>query len=988
MNPKTFLFTGVFLLLSFLNPLLAQSQESGIPPFLSRESVWADSVLQTLSREERIAQLLMVAAYSNRGPAHIHELSNLVEDYGVGGLIFFQGGPHRQALIHNHLQHISQVPLLVCMDAEWGIGMRLDSTQSFPYQMALGAIQDESLIYEMGKEIGRQFSRMGMHINFAPVVDINNNPANPVINYRAFGEEKENVISKGLAYMKGMQDAHLLATAKHFPGHGDTDVDSHENLPVIKHGMERLQNVELAPFQALQKAGVGGVMVAHMSIPTLDPTPQLPSTLSYPIVTELLQEKMGFQGLVMTDALNMKGVTKFYEPGEVDAKALIAGNDMMLFSENVPRAIEEISKAIDRGDITEETLNNKCRKVLLTKAWSFKHVPRQVATRDLIEDLNTAEAEVLIRELFGSALTVLKNEDQLIPLKDLEQKNIALLSISRGQEGKPFYEALSKYAPITYYHLEPDSDPSQIALTREALNKHNQVIVGVHQLFRRPINRMGFNSHIQALIEELSGPGQIMTFFRNPYTLQHTPAVSQADGLIVAYQNDPACQEMAAQMIFGAIGAKGKLPVSIGTHFKAGDGIETQGGIRLGYTLPEAVGWDGQTLSAQLDSIVLAGIAAKAFPGCQLLVAKDQQVIFHKTYGYHTYDSIQPVGYGDLYDFASVTKVTGPLPALMKLHGEGIFDLDTTFSTYWPDFKRSNKKDLNVREILAHQARLQAWIAYWTTAVKPNQKFRMRTFKSIPHPNYPIKIHNHLFLHKSYKKRQIYKQIRKSPLLDSASYVYSGLSFYLYPEIIEHLTGENYESYLNQNFYHALGANTITYNPFQDYPLSRIVPTERDTFFRMEQIHGRVHDEGAVMMGGVSGNAGLFGTANDLAKLAQMYANMGRYGGEQLIDQATMEEFTRYQYPKNRRGLGFDKPMLEEPEKGYVAASASPESFGHSGYTGTFFWVDPKYDLVLIFFSNRVFPTRLNTRLYSLNIRPSLHQVLYDQIQKHPGESP
>jgi len=959
------------------------------PPFLNdpQSARWADSVIAELNIDQQIAQLIMVAAFSNRGPAHTYEMSKLIENHEIGGLIFFQGGPVRQAKLHNHYQSLSKIPLLVAMDAEWGVSMRLDSTLNFPYQMTLGAISDDNLIEQMGERIAHDFKRLGMHVNFAPVIDVNNNAANPVINYRAFGEQKGQVAQKGLAYMQGMQQQGILATGKHFPGHGDTDVDSHYDLPVITHDTTRLQTLELYPFRQLFAKGLGSVMVAHLQIPAWEPTPNRPSTLSTNIVTHVLQQQLGFEGIVFTDALNMKGVTKYYEPGIVDVEALKAGNDILLYSEDVPKAIEEIKKALELGQLDTATIYQKCHKMLRLKGWSQRYVPQMVETKSLIADLNSDSSKYLIQQLGEAAVTLLKNDANILPLKRLDTLDIAAISI--GKQENFFQPMLSKFTRIHTYHLSPEATQADIDTLKKQLSTHNLFIVGLHQVQRRPNNVQGVNTEVQAFITEAARhPRAIISVFRNPYTLAYFPEIENSRALIMSYESSHALEEAAAQLIFGAIDAKGKLPVSIAGKFEAGTGLSLKGGIRLKYTRPAEVGWDGDRLEHRLDSIVHAGIAAQAYPGAQLLVAKSGNVIFHKAYGYHTYDSLRAVELNDLYDFASVTKITGTLPGIMKLHGEDFIDLDAPFSIAWPDWKRSDKRDLTWREILAHQAQLKPWIPYWEHTLKDNGKFKRNTFRVRPSEDYPIQLTGSLYQHKDFKEKKIFKMIRKSDLNEEPGYVYSGLAFYIFPTVIENLVNTDYESFTYTNFYDKLGAHTLRYNPWKEYDLSNIIPTERDTFFRMEQIHGRVHDEGAVMMEGVSGNAGLFGTSLDLAKLMQMYMNQGSYGGEQYIASETVEEFTRYQYRDagNRRGLGFDKPPLENKDQGYIAPDASEASFGHSGYTGTFTWADPQHELLIVFFCNRVYPTRLNRKLYDLNIRPSLHQTLYDMIKTTQGD--
>ncbi len=956
--------------------------QKAAPEFLQEKTPWADSVFKTLSPDERIAQLLHVAAYSNRDKTHLENLVAIIKKYKIGGLIFFQGGPVRQANMTNYLQSISKVPLFISIDAEWGLGMRLDSTMKFPYQMSLGAIHNDSLIFEMGQEIARQCKRMGIQINFAPVADINNNPKNPVINYRSFGENKYKVTHKSLMYMKGLQSEHVLANAKHFPGHGDTDFDSHKSLPIIKHSKERLDTLELYPFKELINQGIASIMVAHLNIPSLDSTPNLASTLSKPIVTGLLKEQLGFQGIIFTDALNMKGVSKYYEPGQVDVKALLAGNDALLFSEDVEKAISEIKKAIKKGLISQKEVDARCYKQLKAKEWAGLNHWQAIETKNLIADLNTNKAKALNRKLTEASLTLLRNEDNLIPLTNLEKTKIAAISIGTGNKDA-FQQRLGSYTQLDNYYINKKASVGEFDKLKKELNNYDLLICALEDLSKFPRNKFGLTEQAIDFVNYLTeNQKTIVVLFTNAYALAEINKIDKAKALIVAYQESENSLDLSAQLIFGGIGASGTLPVSADKNFKEGDGLICKGGIRFKYTLPEEMGMNSQFIEHRIDSIANTAIAQGAFPGVQVFAAKDGKVFFHKTYGFYTYDSIRPVRKENLYDFASVTKITGALPALMKLHDEGKFDLDVPFATYWADFKKSNKKDITVREVLAHQSGLKSWIPYWKTCKKKNGKWKRHTFKTDSSKKYPVKITDNLYLWKNYKKT-IYKQIKKSPMGEK-KYVYSGLSFYLYPQIIKNLTGVDFETYVKQMFYHPLGAYTLTYNPLRFFPKEQIIPTEIDTFFRMIPIHGTVHDEGAIMMGGVSSNAGLFGKTEDLAKLMQMYLNMGTYGGRRYISDSTLHEFTRVQYPENgnHRGLGFDKPQLAGKEKfNSCAPDASPESFGHSGYTGTFAWADPSNGLLFVFMSNRVYPTRNNKKIYTLHIRPAMHQVFYDALK-------
>ncbi|MGB8704810.1 MAG: glycoside hydrolase family 3 N-terminal domain-containing protein [Gillisia sp.] len=974
---------AVLLLIPILFTGRAFSQEPKISPdFLKYEnSTWVDSIMQTLTPKERIAQLIMVAAYSNKGPEHKKEILKLIRKQKIGGLIFFQGGPVRQARLMNKYQKVSKVPLLGAIDAEWGLGMRLDSTISYPYQMSLGAIQNDSLIHKMGAEVARQIKRVGLQVNFAPVVDVNNNPQNPVINFRSFGENKFNVAKKGIEYMQGMQENGVLATAKHFPGHGYTDTDSHLALPQIYHSRARLDSLELYPFRKIINAGIGAVMVAHLDIPALDST-GVPSTLSKPIVSGLLKGKLGFGGLVVTDAMNMKGVTKGNPPGIVDREAVVAGNDLLEFTEDVPKAISEIQKAIKNGTLTQQQIDSRCRKILALKQWAGLNNYTPTSVKNIVADLNTPQARLLNRNLSEKSLTVLRNENEILPLKQLDSLRIAAVSFG-DEKDSVFVKTLKLYTKITAFHLDENSTSAAIDSVRQALKDYNTLIVAVHDHSKYPRNDSRFSEAEKGFLTELSEkPNSIISFFKNPYSLVDFKNIEKAGALVLTYQDNENAEDFAAQLIFGGVGANGKLPVSVGDKFEQGDGLEVKGGIRFKYTLPEDAGMDSETLNRGIDSLMNEAIAAKATPGGVVLVAKDQKVVFYKAYGLQKYSDTIRVKKTDLYDLASVTKISAAIPAIMKLYDENKFSLQAGIDDYLPYFRHSNKAGIRFRQILAHQAGFEAWIPFWKNTLRKNGSYKWKTFKKDSSARFPIKVTDEMWLFRNYK-HEIFKEIKKSPVSSEKKYVYSGLAFYLVPNIVENITGKDFVNYLDTNFYTPLGATTLTYHPLEKFPLSRIVPTENDFDFRHKAIHGNVHDEGAIMMNGISTNAGLFANANDLAKLMQMYLNMGKYGGKRYVSEKTMQEFTKYQFPENdnRRGLGFDKPALgERTVNSNAAISASDASFGHTGFTGIMVWMDPKYNLLYVFLSNRVQPTRENSRLYKMNTRTNIQQILYDSI--------
>ena len=963
-------------------PLKAQQSD---PPFLKyMNHPWVDSVLNTLSIDQQIAQCIWVAGWSNKDVSHAVEMADIIRKYGIGGIIFFQGTAEKQAELTNFYQKISKVPLLISLDAEWGIGMRLENVGKFPYQMTMGAIKNDSLIYQFGEAVASQFKRLGMQMNLAPVADININPQNPVINYRSFGENRDKVAEKSSSYMRGMQDNGILATGKHFPGHGDTNVDSHLDLPVIPYSRQRLDSIELYPFRKLISEGVGSIMIAHLNLPSFDTTTGLPSTLSPLIIKSLLKTDLGFKGLVITDAMNMNAITRYFKTGEADAKALEAGNDIVEFVANVDSAIKETKNYILLKKITNEDIALKCRKILALKYWSGLNKVRQIKKDNIENELSPMISKALIRELYANSLTVLNNNQNIIPVKNLQSLKIAVLAINKS---KPtlFQQRISKYCRADNFFLD-SSNPEACKNLLIKLAGYDLIITGVFGLDQRPNMQFGITPGLVDFLGKLVEKNKtIITWFGSPYGLDKITALQNADGLVLTYQENEYMEDLSAQLIFGGIGARGSLPVTINENWPLNSGILTEGNMRLQYGIPESVGMSSEILNRKIDSIVNIGLTAKAFPGCEVMAARQGVVIFQKTYGYQTYDNRVAVLEDDLYDLASVTKVSATLPGLMLLNTEGKFTPDATLGSYLPYFRHSNKSDLVLRYMLAHQAGLTAWIPFWKETVRKNGKFRWNIFKPEYSKKFSLEVAHGLYLNNNYPKK-IFSEIKKSPLGEK-KYLYSDLTFIIAPQIIEKLSGQKWYDFVTNNIYKKIGAFDIGFNPYLEFPLSRIVPTEYDSLFRKQLLQGTVHDEGAAMLGGISGQAGLFSTANDLMKLLELYRRMGEYGGEQLIGRDVMEEYTRVQFPdnNNRRGLGFDKPLLNNSDvprkESYPTHSASPSSFGHSGFTGTFVWVDPASGISYIFLSNRVYPTRNNNLISDLNIRTEILQVIYDSIQ-------
>lgn len=943
--------------------------------YVKKRDKWVDSIFNKLTEEQRIAQLFMVAAYSNRDDKHKEEIKTLIREYGIGGLIFFQGSPTKQAQLTNEYQALSKVPLFIAIDGEWGLAMRLDSTIAYPRQIALGAITDTKLITEMGKDIARQCKRLGIHINFAPDADVNVNPNNPVINDRSFGEDKLNVSLKALAYMEGMQSEGVMACAKHFPGHGDTDSDSHLTLPVIKHDRERLDAVELYPFKVLINNGVQSVMAAHIHVPSLDSTPNLAGSLSPRITTDLLKKELGFQGMVFSDALNMKGVSGFFKPGEVDLKAFQAGNDVLLFAEDVPRGIQLFTEALRDTVITREDVYKSVKKILTAKFEAGLNKYRPVELRGLTADLNQPASLWLRQRLFEEAMTLVKNKNSLIPFQKLDSLTFASVSIGAKAQ-TPFQEMLGNYAPIEHFHIRKDASAEEFAQLQKMLATYKVVIIGVHDMNRQSSKNFGVTDAALNFINAVSQKSKTATVvFGNPYSLKF---FEKADWLLMAYEEQAAAQQAAAQVLFGGIAAKGQLPVTASAQYAAGVGLSTPAPARLKYSYPEDAGISSKYLAA-IDSIVLASIADKAMPGCQVLVAKDGRVIYKKAFGTFTYDKATPVKTTDLYDIASITKIAATTLSLMRLYDDRRFQLNRLLSDYLPGLDSSELKSLVMKDILLHQAGLKSWIPFYQSTLVDSVYKKYYAFEK--KDSYVIEVAKNFYMRKD-AVDSLYKQIYRSKLNAKKDYLYSDLGFYLFRLIVEKLTGEKFEQFTDEMFYKPLGLSTMTFNPLEKFSVDRIVPTEDDKTFRKQLLQGYVHDPGAAMLGGVSGHAGLFSDANDLAIIMQMLLNRGEYAGVRYFTPTTVSLFTRKQEDKNRRGLGFDKPEIDLYKPRSTANDASPRTFGHSGFTGTCVWADPDYNLIYVFLSNRVNPSADNQKLIKNNVRTQIHQAIYDAMKK------
>ena len=936
---------------------------------------WVDSILSSMTIDEKIGQLFMIQAYSNLDSVHENEIKEMIQKYHVGNLIFMQGTPIKQAELTNKYQSFSKVPLMIGFDGEWGLDMRLKNSYRFPWNMSLGAIQDNSLIHKFGEHIGNHARRIGIHVNFAPVVDINTNPLNPIIGNRSFGENKINVTQKAIAFSKGMQSMGVLANAKHFPGHGDTASDSHLKLPVLNFNRQRLDSVELYPYKRVFDAGMASVMTAHLSIPVLEPNPKLPTSLSSNVVTDLLKYKLGFLGLIFTDGLNMKGAANYSSSSEINLAAILAGNDILLIPHDIPETINLFKTSIQTGVLSYERIDESVRKILLAKYKVGLHTYKPIELLNLEKDINTPEDEVLHRELVKNSMTLIKNKKKLLPISDLKKLHkIAYVALGEASHD-PFFKELQKYSEI--FKVEKDNLNEII----DTLEDFDLVIVGFHKSNAHPWKPYQFSNKESVWLHEISRKNKtILSVFASPYSLLNIKSFHNLESILVAYQNSVIAQKIAAQTIFGAIDAKGVLPVSIKNKFPEGTSISTKNLKRLQYSIPESVGMSSVKLQ-RIDSVANLVLEKKMSPGLQILVARHGVVVYEKSFGFHTDKKNNSVKSTDVYDVASLTKILASLPMMMKAEEDKKIKLSSTVKSILPAFKNSNKDTLTVLEILSHYGRLKAWIPFYKLTQDSITKNNLKEFYSQTRSKrFSIKVAENLYLNNSYKD-SIYKFIRDSEQRIDAGYKYSDLGYYLFKEVLEKKYKSSLDDLVQEQFYKPLGANRMTYLPLNKLDKSSIVPSEKDTYYRNQLLHGYVHDMGAAMLGGVAGHAGLFANANDVAKMMQLYLQKGYYGGKRYFKKETFDKFNKRYYSdkKVRRGLGFDKPQLD-PEIKATCGCVSDESFGHSGFTGAYTWADPESEILYVFLSNRVFPTMENYGLVDEDIRTKIQQIIQDAI--------
>ena len=953
---------SIFLFLS-LN-VLAQYEEDR----------WVDSVFNSLTIEQQVGQLMNLRANQPNKDFDI-KVDEFIEKYNIGGVTFFRTDAEKLLLQANEWQSMAKTPLMVAIDGEWGLGMRINDGLSYPYQMTLGAITNDSLIAEMGRQIAEQCLRLGINVNFAPDIDVNNEPNNPVIGFRSFGEDPENVGRKGAAYALALQNNGVIPSMKHFPGHGNTSTDSHHALPIIKNSIEEIEKIELVPFKYLIDNGVKGAMVGHLYFPALEPVVNQSSSLSKNIVTDLLKNKMNYDGIIFTDGLEMKGAYNGIDPDSVCLQALMAGNDVMLLPINVEASMQIIIEAAKNNEDVRNRVEESCKKVLRHKYQIGLNDYKAQKTERLHNDLNQNRYYALKQRLYNEAVTMLENKKEILPLKKDSNKKIAVVTF--GNDNNISAKLKENGIANTAFSISKDASNEEIRRTAKQFKSYDYVVLNIRNTSSYPSKNYGITSAMVNFVKELpSSTKLIFNLFGSPYALDKFSFGRNLSSLLVGYEDNEMVANAMADILVGKISPKGKLPVSV-KKYKCGSGFEFKGFLSP-ESLPVSL-IDNQYIR-KIDSLLIDGINQKAYPGCQVLAMKDGKIIYEGNYGKFTYEGEQTVHQDAVYDIASLTKLFASSFALMKLYDEGKLDVNSTLGDFFPFMNQSDKGNIKLIEFLTHQSGMTPWIPIYKMTCK-DKYLDVNYYRESIDEEHTVRVAKNMYLSDDFKY-EIYDTIMKSELKEK-KYKYSDLGFYFVPGIVESITNQSFESYLQEVFFEPLNLNHICFKPLNKHDIHNIVPTEDDKYFRNQLLCGDVHDQTAALFGGVSGHAGLFSNARDLAVMMQLLLNGGYANGTQFISEETINYFTSAPFAdnENRRGIGFDKPELDPEAKYYTPSKqSSMASYGHTGFTGTFAWADPTNNLIVIFLSNRVYPTSDNNKLSKLNLRTEIHDLFYKAV--------
>ena len=923
---------------------------------------WVDSIYNTMNIDEKIGQLFMARISSVVGQKSFEKAKENIIKNHIGGFIFSKGSASKSNRWINALQKKSKIPLITGMDAEWGASMRYDSINKFPWNMTLGAIQDDELIEEIGYKIGIQLKALGININFSPVVDINTNPLNPIIGNRSFGEDKFEVSRKSLKMMMGMHRAGILTCAKHFPGHGETMKDSHYDLPLVKFDKNRIDSVELYPYKKLIPQGISSIMVGHLNYPALDDG--IPSSLSKKIVDSLLLKELDFKGLVITDALEMKGVSEFKKYKNISLGAFLAGNDILLIPENLEKDLKVFKRAYYKNIITEERLSLSVKKILKAKYKLGLNDYKPLDVDNLVSKINSISNEYLIRKSMEDAITLLKN-DSTIPLS---KQKIGYLNL--GDKDNDFYNLLSRELDISKININN--------YNRDDVFDYEFLIISFLKSNKSPWVNSEFSKTDIEIIETLSSKRKvILVTFTKPYNLSKIN-LEKISAVLLAYQNNMDAKYSATQSIVGKNKITGRLPVSISTKYKYGSGITLKMDSLFPFVNPFDVGINKIKLK-QIDNLAHVAIDSMLTPGMQILAARYGKIFYHKAFGYHTYDKKRKVKLSDVYDIASLTKILSTLPILIQEIDKGEFLFDNTLGSLSSKFKNTNKENLTFLEIMSYQSGIIPWVPFYQETLKKRDKRPSRKYyRTKESKKFSIKISDKLYGKYNLEKLQ-FESLINSRLLKKGEN-YSDLPTIFMQYILEEKYNTSLENLFIERVSKPLNLQSTFYLPLKYRDESEIVPSEIDTYFRQNKLTGYVHDMTASIKGGVSGHAGLFSNAFDVAKIMQMFLQKGEYSGVNFFSNQTFDKFnkTYFKDEGNRRAVGFDKP---NPQGGGMTFEGiSENSFGHSGFTGTFTWADPETEIIFVFLSNRTFPSMDNRKLIEQNVRTRMQKLLYESI--------
>ena len=929
------------------------------------------SILDEMTLEQKIAQLLIIRVSSTEDEKYNRELIETIARVQPGGVCFFKGTPRKQALLTNQMQAVSKIPMFVSIDGEWGPAMRLDSCVAFPRQMTLGALSEEndSLIYQMGLEVAEQCKAVGVNLNFAPCIDVNNNSRNPVINSRSFGESRDKVCRKATLYMHGMQDGGIATSIKHFPGHGDTETDSHVGLPVIRKSRIELDEMELYPYRYLINENPDMVMVGHLRIPALDSSAKSVSSLSYPIVSQLLKREMGYNGLIITDAMEMKGVRNQNRfEGDVEIRSLLAGVDILLLPGETDSVIAAIKQAVETDVIPEELINERCLRVLQFKRshgiMGFK--PANIA--ELKARMNSAGAMLINRQIEEKALTLLKNEDNILPLNANTAANTAFLCVDRKTYQTEYKQIVGEYN-LPYFYMDKKISAKEQTNILTKLAPYKQIIVAFGGSNQLGGSDYGIDQSSVKLLNRLAKEKSvILLHLGNPYALNYFDSLTNYRAVIDAYQFTPTSVAAAMKACFGQIVCEGTLPVSI-NGYPAGSGILMSKTVENFSALPDDI-------TRSLDNMLENGIKEKIYPGCVVLALHHGQPVYHKAFGYLDYLRQDKVTLETMYDVASLTKVAATTLAVMKLYDNHEIHLTDKIGKYLPYLAGTDKASLTLEELLTHTSGLPSFIPFYKS-IQGNERY-LRAYKT---ENFQVQVAENLYLRNDYPDTIRYKVAHCK--LKEKKYEYSDLNFLLLKDMVETITMQPIEQFLAENFYQPMGLTRTSFMPLQHgFVKQEIAPTEKDVLFRKQLVHGYVHDQTSALMNGNAGNAGLFTTAQELGAIFLMLQNGGMYDGTRYLSENTVTEFTKMHHLHGCqvRGYGFHTPKAPG-ESSIVPAAASTQIFGHQGFTGTVVWCDPKEELIFVFLSNRVCPDAEPNKLAKSGIRLKAHELVYKGIK-------